>query len=149
MAGFPSRINLGRSGLSVSKLGLGSSFKAPTSAYLEAFERGVNYFYWGSIRRSQMGDAIREIARDRREKLVVMLQSYARVGPLLTHFVERGLRKLRLDHADALLLGWHNQRPSQGVIDAALSLRERGRIRHVALSLFGVIQRAALGGRRS
>jgi len=41
--------SLGRSGLRVSKPGLGSSFKAPTASYLEAFERGVNYFYWGSI----------------------------------------------------------------------------------------------------
>ena len=134
MAGFQPRVGLGRSGLMVSKLGLGSSFKAPTSAYLEAFDRGVNYFYWGSLRRSEMGDAIREIARDRRERLVVVLQSYSRVGALLSHFVERGLRRLGLDHADALLLGWHNKPPSRSVLDAALELRERGRIAHVALS---------------
>ena len=71
MAAFSQRTTLGRTGLQVSKLGLGSSFKAPTSAYLEAFDRGVNYFYWGSIRRSLMGNAIREIARDRRDQLVV------------------------------------------------------------------------------
>lgn len=69
MTAFESRIELGRSGLRVSRLGLGSSFKAPTSSYREAFERGVNYFYWGSVRRSLMGDAIREIARDQREDL--------------------------------------------------------------------------------
>ena len=134
MSAFPDRIPLGRSGLRVAKLGLGSSFKAPTRSYLEAFERGVNYFYWGSIRRSQMGDAIREIARDRRDDLVVVLQSYSRVGPLLRHFVERGLRRLGLDRADVLLLGWHNKPPSRAVLDAALELRERGRIAHVALS---------------
>ena len=60
MSGFPARTTLGRSGLRVSKLGLGASFKAPTASYLEAFERGVNYFYWGSIRRSLMGDAVRD-----------------------------------------------------------------------------------------
>ena len=134
MGGFPERVTLGRSGLRVSKLGLGSSFHAPTTSYLEAFDRGVNYFYWGSIRRAYMGDAIREIARDRREDLVVMLQSYARLGGLLTRFVERGLRKLGLDHADALLLGWHNDPPSPAVLDAALELRERGRIGHIAIS---------------
>jgi aryl-alcohol dehydrogenase-like predicted oxidoreductase len=134
MGAFESRVELGRSGLLVSRLGLGSSFKAPTSSYREAFERGVNYFYWGSLRRSLMGDAIREIAREQRDDLVVMLQSYSRVGGLLTHFVERGLRELGLDHADALLLGWHNQRPSQRVIDAALELKAKGRIGHIALS---------------
>lgn len=134
MAAFPPRIPLGRSGLPVAKLGLGSSFGAPTSSYREAFDRGVNYFYWGSIRRSAMGDAIREIARDQRERLVVVLQSYSRSKLLLTPFVERGLRRLGLDHADVLLLGWHNQRPSERVRDAALALREKGRISHIALS---------------
>ncbi len=134
MASFRPRVPLGRSGLQVAKLGLGSSFKAPTASYREAFDRGVNYFYWGSIRRSQMGDAIREIAREQREQLVVVLQSYSRVGGLLTTFVERGLRRLGLEHADVLLLGWHNRRPSRRVVDAALELRRKGRIAHIALS---------------
>lgn len=134
MAAFAQRTTLGRTGLQVSKLGLGSSFKAPTSAYREAFDRGVNYFYWGSVRRSLMGDAIREIARDRREQLVLVLQSYSRVGALLGSSVERGLRKLGIDHADLLLLGWFNEPPSPRVLDAARSLRERGRVRHIALS---------------
>lgn len=134
MAAFAHRTTLGRTGLQVSKLGLGSSFKAPTSAYLEAFDRGVNYFYWGSVRRSLMGNAIREIARDRREQLVLVLQSYSRVGALLTPFVERGLRRLGIDHADLLLLGWFNNPPSARVQDAARSLRARGLIGHIALS---------------
>lgn len=66
---------LGKTGRIVSRLGFGSSYGAPTAAYLEAFERGVNYFYWGSLRNDQMGDAIREIARTRREELVVVVQS--------------------------------------------------------------------------
>ncbi len=134
MATFSTRVTLGRSGLQVSKLGLGSSFKAPTSSYLEAFDQGVNYFYWGSIRRDEMGSAIREIASDRRDQLVVLLQSYSRLGFLLSTFVERGLRKLGLDQADGLLLGWHNQMPSRDVLDAALELRERGLIRSIGLS---------------
>jgi aryl-alcohol dehydrogenase-like predicted oxidoreductase len=135
MSGFPERVSLGRSGLQVSKLGLGSSFKAPTSSYLEAFDRGVNYFYWGSIRRREMGDAIREIALgDRRDGLVCMLQSYSRVGSLLTLFVERGLRRLGLERADALLLGWHNKPPSESVLDAARALKERGLVGHIGLS---------------
>jgi len=134
MTGFSRRIRLGRSGLSVSRLGLGSSFEAPTSSFREAFDRGVNYFYWGSVRRGGMRRAIREIAREHREDLVVVLQSYSRVGGLLTHFVERGLRALDLDRAEVLLLGWHNKPPSRRVLDAALELREKGRIGCIALS---------------
>jgi aryl-alcohol dehydrogenase-like predicted oxidoreductase len=134
MPAFPERIVLGRTGLRVSKLGLGSSFKAPAEAYLEAFERGVNYFYWGSIRRGPMAGAIREIARRDRDDLVVTVQSYSRLGGLLTLSVERALRKLGLDHAEILLLGWHNSPPSPRVLDAARALREKGRVRHIALS---------------
>jgi hypothetical protein len=83
MAGFSERVLLGRSGLWVSRLGLGSSFGAPSSAYLDAFERGVNYFYWGSLRGQAMRDAIREIARGRRDDLAWM----RRVGD---HIYTRG-----------------------------------------------------------
>ena len=134
MAAFPQRVTLGRSGLSVSKLGLGSSFNAPTHAYREAFDRGVNYFYWGSIRREAMGQAFREIARDRRDDVVLVLQSYSRSALLLPPFFERGLRKLATDYADVLLLGWHNHRLPQRILDAALELREKGRVRHLAVS---------------
>jgi aryl-alcohol dehydrogenase-like predicted oxidoreductase len=134
MAAFPSRVTLGRSGLRVSKLGLGSSFGAPTSAYHEAFERGVNYFYWGSIRRAHMKTAIREISRQKRDELSIVLQSYSRVGWLLRRSVERAIRSLGIDHGDVLLLGWHNQRPPEGVLDAALELKHEGRVKEIAIS---------------
>ncbi|NRA08315.1 MAG: hypothetical protein HRU02_09135 [Myxococcales bacterium] len=134
MSDFQQRVTLGRSGLQVSRLGLGSSFQAPTASYLEAFERGVNYFYWGSIRRKLMGDAIREIARRQREELVVVVQSYSRWSRHLRGSVEKAIGKLGIDYADVLLLGWHNQAPSRAVLDAALELRDRGRVRWLALS---------------
>jgi aryl-alcohol dehydrogenase-like predicted oxidoreductase len=134
MAPFLQRVVLGRTGLSVGKLGLGSSFGAPASAYREAFERGVNYFYWGSLRRDGMGQAIREIATHNRDDLVVVLQSYSRFSGLLQRSFERGLRGLHLDYADVLLLGWHNNRPSRRIIDAASDLRERGRVGALAIS---------------
>jgi aryl-alcohol dehydrogenase-like predicted oxidoreductase len=104
------------------------------SAYREAFERGVNYFYWGSLRRSGMAQAIREIAARDRDDLVVVLQSYTRLASFLERSIARALRRLRLDHADVLILGWFNQRPSRRMIDAALALRERGRVRALAIS---------------
>ena len=81
---------LGRTGLEVSRIGLAGGYGVPAAAVEKAFhEYGVNYFYWGSIRRGPMAAAIREIASDRRDQLVVLLQSYSRVGGLLGHFVER------------------------------------------------------------
>jgi aryl-alcohol dehydrogenase-like predicted oxidoreductase len=131
---FETRVALGRTGITVSKLGLGSSYGARTAAYEEAFERGINYFYWGTRRRAEMQTAIRYIARKNRESLVVVIQSYARAGFLVKLSLERALRSLRLDHADLLLLGWHNTAPSSGILDACADLVERGRVRHIALS---------------
>jgi aryl-alcohol dehydrogenase-like predicted oxidoreductase len=134
MTAFSTRTTLGRSGLRVSKLGFGSSFKAPTASYLEAFERGVNYFYWGSIRRSMMAKAIREIARQKRDEISIVLQSYSRWGWQLERSIETAIRKLRIDHGDVLLLGWHNSLPPRSVVDAALKLKHEGRIRSIAIS---------------
>ncbi len=128
------RVLLGRTGLSVARVGLGASFGAPTAAYEEAFERGLDYFYWGSLRKDGMGDAIRSIARQKREKLVVVIQSYARFGFVVRRSLESALRRLRIEQADVLLLGWHNSEPSNAIVDAASELVEKGRVRHVALS---------------
>ncbi len=125
---------LGRSGLTVGRLGLGSSYGAPAGAYEQAFERGCNYFYWGSARRKGMGEAIRHLASRHRDKIVVVLQSYSRHGLLLGHRIESGLRGLRLDYADILLLGWHNRPLSPRLMEGALQLQQRGRVRHIAVS---------------
>lgn len=125
---------LGRSGLHVGALGVASSYDAPTRAYEEAFEKGCNYFYWGSMRRESMGAAIRNLGPAKREKLVVVLQSYSRFGWWVDRSVKRGLRDLKLDYCDVLLLGWYNQLPSNAVMDMALELKERGLVRKVAIS---------------
>jgi aryl-alcohol dehydrogenase-like predicted oxidoreductase len=125
---------LGSTGLIVGRLGLASSYGAPAAAYEMAFERGCNYFYWGSLRRDGMGEAIRTLAPRRRENLVVVLQSYSRWGMMLSRNVESGLRRLGLDYADILLLGWHNKPLSARLMEAAVRLKERGKVRHFAVS---------------
>lgn len=131
---FQQPITLGHSALRVSRLGLGASFSAPTSSYEAAFEQGVNYFYWGSLRRNFMGEAIRNLAPRHRNKLVVVIQSYARLGSLVTRSLERALAKLHLEYADVLLLGWHSKPPSPRIVDAALHLKTRGLVKHLAVS---------------
>ena len=54
---------LGRTGLKVGPLGVAASYGAPVEAFEEAFERGCNYFYWGSKRRSGMRKAIMNLCR--------------------------------------------------------------------------------------
>ncbi len=134
MSTFAERVELGKTGLSVSRLGLGASFGAPSASYREAFDRGVNYFYWGSLRRKEMGTALRELAPRHREQLVLVIQSYSRLGWLMKRSLESALSSVRTDYADVLLLGWFNTPPPRRLVDAALDLQAKGRVRHVAVS---------------
>jgi aryl-alcohol dehydrogenase-like predicted oxidoreductase len=132
---FEPRIRLPHTDLEVGRIGLGSSFGVEASDLEYAFDHGINYFYWGSIRRPGFGEGIRRLARRNRDQIAVALQSYARwPASLLRHAVDSGLRRLRLDHADVLLLGWFNQRPPRAILDTALELREQGRVRHLMMS---------------
>lgn len=125
---------LGRSGLTVGRLGLSSGYGGSARGFEMAFERGCNYFYWGSVRKDGMGAAIRNLAPRHRERLVIVLQSYSRFGVLLKPRLLSGLRDLRIERADVLLLGWHNHTPGRRVIDTAMELKERGLVRTIAIS---------------
>jgi aryl-alcohol dehydrogenase-like predicted oxidoreductase len=129
---FTSR-TLGRTGLEVGRMGIAASYGVPAAAVERAFEHGINYLYWGTFRRKAFGDAIRNL-KPRRDRFALVVQSYTRVAGLLGWSVERALRKLGLDYADVLLLGLWNKPVSAAVLDAARAARERGLVRHLALS---------------
>jgi aryl-alcohol dehydrogenase-like predicted oxidoreductase len=132
---YEPRVPLPHTDLVVGRIGLGSSFGVGPDDLEMAFDHGINYLYWGSIRRPGFGAGIRRLAKRNRESIVVALQSYARWPAALLDFaVEAGLRRLQLDYADVLVLGWHNTRPSQAILDAALELKHRGRIHHLMMS---------------
>jgi aryl-alcohol dehydrogenase-like predicted oxidoreductase len=127
-------VTLGRSGVQVAPLGLGSSFGVSGTDVERAVERGVNFLYWGSLQRPGFGAAIRRLARRRRDDLVVVVQSFTRARALLGFSVEQALLRLGIERADFLCLGWWNHAPPRPIVDAALALRERGRVQHLMLS---------------
>jgi aryl-alcohol dehydrogenase-like predicted oxidoreductase len=92
---------LGRTGLQVGRMGVAASYGVPAAAVEHAFEHGINYLYWGTFRRKAFGDAIRNL-KPKRDRFVLVVQSYSRVAGLLGWSVERALRKLGLDYADVL-----------------------------------------------
>jgi aryl-alcohol dehydrogenase-like predicted oxidoreductase len=124
---------LGATGLRVGRLGVAASYGVPAAAVEAAFEHGVNYFYWGTFRRSGLGQAIRNLA-SRRDRMVVVIQSYSRVAGLMGWSLQRALRALRLDYADVLLLGLWNRPVPERILDAARTCKERGLVRYLAAS---------------
>jgi len=131
---YSQKIVLGRTGLQVSRMGIGCSYGVDTRAMEEAFERGINYFYFGTLRRAAMARAVHHLAPRYREQLVVAIQSYARSASLVRLSVEIALRKLKLDHADLLILGKTDSTPSNRFVDEVLRLKEAGKIRFLAIS---------------
>ena len=124
---------LGRTGLLAGPLGLSASYGVPTRAVEQAFERGANYLYWGSWRREGFGRAIRNLV-GQRDRMILVLQSYAPAPRLVAWSVERGLRRLQFDRADVLLLGHIKAAPSEAMLDAWRRLRDRGLVRFLAAS---------------
>ena len=127
-------VPFGQTGLQVSRLGIGSSFTGDPAFIEEAVEQGINYLYWGSIRRPAFGRAIRNLARKNREGVVLTVQSYTRVAALMAPSIELALRRARVEYFDFLLLGMWNKPPGQRLIDAAQRLKEQGKVRHLMMS---------------
>jgi aryl-alcohol dehydrogenase-like predicted oxidoreductase len=127
--------SLGQTGLKVGRLGVSAGYGAPAEAFEEAFEKGCNYFYWGSKRKDGMRQAITNICRKgKRDEMVVLIQSYSRSPFLMEVFLKNALKSLNIDSADVLLLGWHKRRPSQRMLDKCLDMKTMGLYRYLAIS---------------
>jgi predicted aldo/keto reductase-like oxidoreductase len=129
---------LGRTGLQIGRLGIASGYGAPTAAIEEAFERGCNYFTWGTVIKGykpQMRQALQNIVnKGQRDRLVLAAFTYAHNNFFTERMLRRGLRSAGLDHADVLILGYFSRRPSRRLVDGALRMKEKGIVRFVGLS---------------
>lgn len=127
---------LGNTGLRVGRLGVAASYGAPAEAFEAAFERGCNYFYIGSGRhRSGMKKAIKNIvAGGFRDKLIIAVQTYARLGVMTPLLYTQTLKSLGIDYADILILGWHNRVPSRMLYKFAAKMKNKGRCRFIGMS---------------
>lgn len=127
---------LGRTGRVVHRLGVASSYGVGGADVERAVEEhGVSYLYWGSYRSKRFGDAIRALCqRGQRDRLFIVIQSYSRFGWLVRRSLARALRRLGIERADLLLLGWWNRPVWARVLEAAEACREQGLVCHLGIS---------------
>ena len=132
------QVMLGRTGLHACRLGISTSFGAPAKAYEMAFERGCNYFTWGTFIKGRSKEfkkfAHSSLTNANRDKFIIAFFSYAHEPYLTEKFLIKGLKELRLDYIDILLLGYFPKRPKNKIIDGAIALKDKGLIRHIGLS---------------
>ncbi len=135
---FNEPVVLGRTGLKVGRLGMASGYGAPAAAIEEAFERGSNYFTWGTVIKGYapgMREALGNIvAKGQRDKLVLAAVTYAHNNTLTERLLRRGLKSAGLDHADVLILGYFSRKVPRRLIDGALAMKEKGLVRFIGLS---------------
>lgn len=129
-----SPVRLGRSKLEVVPLGVAASYGVSGRDVERAFERGIDFFYWGSLRKPGFGEALKRLGRAHRDRIKVAVQTYSRAPKGIGTSLEKGLRTLGYDHADVLLLGWWNLPPRDAILDAAAEQVRLGRARAVMIS---------------
>jgi aryl-alcohol dehydrogenase-like predicted oxidoreductase len=133
MAAFADR-TLGSTGRRVGPIGLGSSYGLGGKDVERAFDRGVSFFLWGSRRRPDFAKGLREVARKDRQRATIAIQTYSRAAWAMPGSVESALRALGTDYVDVLCLAWWNSMPPARIVDRALALKERGKVRHLMVS---------------
>jgi len=135
MPAFSNRVTLGRTGLSVCPLAVSGGYGVDDKSLLRTFDRGVNYWYHGSMLRPGMTSAIKQlVAAGKRDDLVIVLQSYMRWPWYMERKLAKELRLLGIDHCDVLLLGWYNSIPPKKIVDCVDRMRAKGMFKHVAIS---------------
>ncbi len=116
------------------RIGLGAAYGLGAAGVLRAFDKGVRFFLWGAIPKTDFGVGLRTLARHHRDELCLAVQSYARTGWAIRPGLELALWRLGCDFVDWLCLANWNEPPPEDVVHAAQRLQERGLCRHLMIS---------------
>lgn len=132
---FKERIPFGRTGLMVSRIGLASGYGVPADAIEKAFhEYGINYLYVSPLLNlGSMVKAVHNLAPGHRDELCIVLARPLLRSFLLERYVERWLKKLRLEWIDLLFqdLGLPVNRK---LTDLIHRLKASGKVRFTGMS---------------
>ena len=134
---FREPVILGRTGLKVGRLGIASGYGAPTAAIEEAFERGCNYFTWGTVIKGYMPEMrhpLKNIVdKGQRDRFVLAMFSYAHC----TFMTERMLGQVSRAPGSTTPTSssWATLPAAPPrLLDGALRMKEKGFVRLIGMS---------------
>ena len=134
MSDFLEKREIGKTGLISSRIGLGSTFNAPASAIEEAFDHGINYLYWGTVRQPEFAKAMRNLEKQHRDELIFTIQSYSPDPAEIEKEVTTQLKVCGVQDFDFLLLGNRESKPSDEILEVFESLKKKGIVKHLSIS---------------
>jgi aryl-alcohol dehydrogenase-like predicted oxidoreductase len=131
------RRKLGQTGLEVSPMGIGGGYGISGDEVQRAFDQGINYFFYGTwiptYRKMEPG--LRELLRSHRDEVVLSSGAYFWMhSSRIAGAVTKHLKRLGTDHIDLFHLAWVMREDQRRAVDVALELKEKGMIRHLAMS---------------
>jgi len=136
------RITLGRTGLHVTRLGIGGAYCETPDGYRAALDCGVNYVDTArSYRNGEDEKVIGQAIRGRRDALILATKTAQRDAEGARKELETSLRLLGVDHLDIWQLH-HLNTPEErdralapgGALEAAQKAREEGLIRFIGVT---------------
>jgi uncharacterized protein len=141
MAGLPTT-TLGRTGLHVTRLGIGGAYCETPEGYRAALDCGVNYLDTARIYRDGEDErVIGEAIVGRRHEIVLATKSIRRDAAGARSDLETSLRLLGTDYVDIWQLHHLNTAPEReealgpgGAFEAAAKAREQGLVRFIGVT---------------
>ncbi len=132
------QVPLGNTGLKVGRMGLGTAYGLDAKAIEWAVDQGLNYIFWGSIRRGNVPKALRAMGPSRRGKVVIAVAAYVPKVISYPRFIrfslERALKRLDTEYIDIFQLGWIQEEPGANLMDFLHRQKEKGLIHHIGIT---------------
>ena len=119
------------------RVGIAGGFGLDQAGFRRAFERGVQYAFWGPHHRS-MTPALRDALKNDRQAIAVATGPVVAVtAGSVRRAAERALRALGTDYLDVFHLFWLGKTSSYtpSTVDALVRLRDEGKVKAIAVSI--------------
>lgn len=128
---------LGKTGLEVTRLGIGAGYGLSPKNIVYAFEKGINFFFWAPLLLGYIPVSLnlKKFLPSYRNKIVFATASYFWGLPKsFERILHRHLKWSGTDHIDIFFLGMMRKIPDERKLEELLRLKEKGLFRFLGVS---------------